>query len=58
MGNLLQAMSNKYLQGGSELSVNKIGLQPNENLHEKIKEGGLYTNEMEQYTIQELEEMI
>jgi len=58
MGNLLQAMSNKYLQEGSELSVNKIGLQPNENLHEKIKEGGLYTNEMEQYTIQELEEMI
>ena len=58
MGNLLQAMSNKYLQEGSELSVNEIGLQPNENLHERVEEGGLYTNEIEQYTIEELEEMI
>ena len=58
MSNLLQAMSNKYLQEGNQLLVNEIGLQPNENLHEKIKEDGLYTNEMEQYTIKELEEMI
>ena len=39
MGNLLQAMSNKYLQEGSELSVNEIGLQPNENLHERVDRG-------------------
>ena len=58
MGNLLQAMSNKYLQEGSELSVNKIGLQPNENLHEQIVDGGPMSNEMEQYTIKELEKMI
>ena len=58
MGNLLQAMSNQYLQEGNELSVKAIGLQSNENLHEKITEDGLYTNEIEQYTIQELEEMI
>ena len=58
MGNLLQAMSNKYLQEGNELSVSEIGLQPNENLHERITENGLYTNEMEQYTIEELEEII
>jgi len=58
MGNLLQAMSNKYLQKGNKLSVNEIGLQPNENLHERITENGLYTNEIEQYTIEELEEII
>ena len=58
MGNLLEAMSNKYLPEGSELSVKEIGLQPNENLHERITEGGQYTNEIEQYTIEELEEMI
>ena len=58
MGNLLEAMSNKYLPEGSELSVKEIGLQPNENLHERITEGGPYTNEIEQYTIDELEEMI
>ena len=58
MGNLLQAMSNKYLPEGSELLVKEIGLQPNENLHERIVEGGLYTNEIEQYTVEELEKMI
>ena len=58
MGNLLEAMSNKYLPEGSELSVKEIGLQPNENLHERIIEGGPFTNEIEQYTIEELEEMI
>jgi UDP-N-acetylglucosamine 4,6-dehydratase/UDP-glucose 4-epimerase len=58
MGNLLEAMSNKYLLEGSELSVKEIGLQPNENLHERIVEGGPYTNEIEQYTVKELEEMI
>ena len=58
MGNLLEAMSNKYLPEGNELLVKEIGLQPNENLHERIGEGGPYTNEIEQYTIKELEEMI
>ena len=58
MGNLLEAMSNKYLPDGSELLVKEIGLQPNENLHERIVEDGPYTNEIEQYTIKELEEMI
>jgi len=58
MGNLLEAMSNKYLPKDGKLSVKEIGLQPNENLHERIVEGGSYTNEIEQYTIKELEEMI
>ena len=58
MGNLLEAMSNKYSPKGSELKVKEIGLQPSENLHERIVENGQYTNEIEQYTIEELEEMI
>ena len=58
LGNLLQAMSNKYLPGDCELSIKTIGLQPNENLHEKISENGLFTNEIEQYTVKELEEII
>ena len=37
IGNLLQAMSNKYLPKGKELKVKKIGLQPNENFHERIR---------------------
>ncbi len=58
IGNLLQAMANKYLPKGKELKVKKIGLQPNENLHEQIVDGGLMSNEMEQYTVEELERMI
>ena len=58
IGNLLEAMSNKYLPKGKELKVKKIGLQPNENLHEQIIDGGLMSNEMEQYTVKELERMI
>ena len=58
MGNLLEAMYNKYSPEGSELKVKEIGLQSSENLHERIVENGQYTNEIEQYTIEELEEMI
>ncbi len=58
IGNLLQAMANKYLPRGKKLKVKEIGLQPNENLHEQIVDGGPMSNEMEQYTIKELEKMI
>ena len=58
IGNLLQAMANKYLPRGKELKVKEIGLQSNENLHERIIDGGLMSNEMEQYTIKELEKMV
>ena len=58
IGNLLQAMINKYSPDGCELLIKTIGLQPNENLHEKITEGGAFTNEIEQYTVKELEEMV
>tara|TARA_R110001592_G_scaffold19215_3_gene78932 strand:- start:1036 stop:1881 length:846 start_codon:yes stop_codon:yes gene_type:complete len=58
IGNLLQAMINKYLPKGCDLPIKTIGLQPSENLHEKITEDGIFTNEIEQYTVKELEEMV
>jgi len=58
IGNLLQAMANKYLPKEKKLKINEIGLQPNENLHEQIVDNGPMSNEMEQYTIGELEKMI
>ena len=58
MGNLLDAMAEKYLPEGKELKVKTIGLQVGENLHEKISEDGLYSNEAEQFTIEEFKELI
>ena len=58
IGNLLQAMINKYGSKDCKLPIKTIGLHSSENLHEKISEDGVYTNEIEQYTIKELEEMI
>ena len=56
--NLLAAMSQKYLPQGKELKVKEIGLQPGENLHEKILEQGPYSNEVEEFTIEEIKELI
>ena len=58
MGNLLEAMADKYLPHNLELRVKTIGLQVGENLHEKISEDGLYSNEAEQFTIEEIKELI
>ena len=58
MGNLLNAMAEKYLPEDKELNVKTIGLQVGENLHEKISEDGLYSNEAEQFTIEEIKELI
>tara|TARA_B110000285_G_C15028515_1_gene565468 strand:- start:1065 stop:1256 length:192 start_codon:yes stop_codon:yes gene_type:complete len=58
MGDLLNAMAKKYLPEGKELKVKTIGLQRGENLHEKISEDGLYSNEAEQFSIQEIRELI
>ena len=51
-------MAEKYLPEGKELNVKTIGLQIGENLHEKISEDGLYSNEAEQFTIDEIKELI
>ena len=58
LGNLLQAMKNKYLPEGLNLSIKNIGLQDGENLHEKISNDSLSSNEVEQYTLKELKEML
>ena len=58
IGNLLKAMASKYLPAGIDLDVKIIGLQKGENLHEKILENGKASNEVEQYTIEEIKELI
>tara|TARA_R110000824_G_scaffold74160_3_gene188788 strand:+ start:7716 stop:8576 length:861 start_codon:yes stop_codon:yes gene_type:complete len=55
---LLAAMSEKYLPEGKTLSVKEIGLQPGENLHEKILADGTDSNIAEKYSIEEIMEMI
>ena len=58
VGDLLQAMSKKYLPTDKELQIKTIGIQPGENLHEKILEDGKYSNEVERFTIEEIMELI
>lgn len=58
IGNLLEAMIQKYSPNGTRPNVNVIGLQPGENLHEKILEDGKFSNEVDQYTIEEIKELI
>ncbi len=55
---LLVAMSEKYLPEDKELLIKEIGLQPGENLHEKILEDGTDSSVAEKYTIEEITEMI
>lgn len=57
IGDLLQAMIQKY-SNGSVINVEEIGLQPGENLHERVMETGLYSNFSERYTIDEIKNMI
>lgn len=54
---LLQAMILKY-GNGQEIPVKIIGLQPGENMHEKVLEDGPYSNEVEHFTIEEILPMI
>ena len=56
--NLLEAMSQKYLPKNGKLLIKYIGLQPGENLHEKVMEEGPYSNGCEQYTIEEIKRLI
>ena len=58
VGDLLTAMAEKYLPNGHSLDIKTIGLQPGENLHEKILEDGKYSNEVERFTISEIKKMI
>jgi FlaA1/EpsC-like NDP-sugar epimerase len=54
---LLQAMILKYGNGQS-ISIKVIGLQPGENMHEKVLEEGPYSNEVEHFTINEIKNLI
>jgi UDP-N-acetylglucosamine 4,6-dehydratase len=54
---LLKAMIIKY-GNGQDISVKIIGLQPGENMHEKVLEEGPYSNEVEHFTIEEILPMI
>jgi UDP-N-acetylglucosamine 4,6-dehydratase/UDP-glucose 4-epimerase len=56
--NLLKAMAEKYLPDGEELQIKTIGLQPGENFHEKILEQGPASNEVDEFTVEEIEELI
>ena len=56
--NLLKAMAENYLPMGCELKIKEIGLQPGENLHERILEDGLSSEDAERFTIEEIKEMI
>lgn len=58
VGDLLEAMSQKYLPENGTLNIKTIGLQPGENLHEKVMEEGPYSNEVENFTIEEIKELI
>lgn len=55
--NLLQAMIQKY-SGGKKINIKVIGLQPGENLHEKVLDEGPYSNEVSQFSIEEIKELI
>tara|TARA_R110000824_G_scaffold387636_1_gene582997 strand:- start:507 stop:1367 length:861 start_codon:yes stop_codon:yes gene_type:complete len=55
---LLEAMSQNYLPKGSSLVKQYIGLQPGENLHEKVMEEGPYSNEADKFTVEEIKKLI
>lgn len=54
---LLAAMVQKY-SNGQVIPIKVIGLQPGENLHEKVITEGPYSNEVEQFTIEEIKQLI
>ena len=58
IGDMLTAMASKYLPKDAKLRIKEIGLQPGENLHEKILENGKFSNEVERFTIAEIKDMI
>ena len=51
-------MASKYLPEGKTLEVVQIGLSKGENFHERIIEGGPSSDESEQFTIEEIKELI
>ncbi len=58
MGDLLSALTRKYLPPNKELKIKEIGLQAGENMHEKILEEGPFSNEVDRFSIEEIMELI
>tara|TARA_R110002049_G_scaffold117602_6_gene271168 strand:+ start:249 stop:1100 length:852 start_codon:yes stop_codon:yes gene_type:complete len=58
MGNLLKAMVLKYSPKDKKSPIKIIGLQPGENQHEKISDDSPPSNQITQYNIKELIELI
>ena len=52
--NLLEAMYVKYIPEGGSRQIKTIGLQPGENLHERILEDGPDSSQAIQYTVEEI----
>ncbi len=52
--NLLEAMYVKYMPEGGSRQIKTIGLQPGENLHERILEDGPDSSQAIQYTVEEI----
>jgi UDP-N-acetylglucosamine 4,6-dehydratase/5-epimerase len=52
--NLLEAMYVKYMPEGGSRQIKTIGLQPGENLHERILEDGPDSSQAIQYTVKEI----
>ena len=57
ISNLLEAMIQKY-GNNKPINIKEIGLQPGENLHEKVLEEGPYSNECKQFSIEEIKKLI
>ena len=55
--NLLHAMVEKY-GNGKDIPIKTIGLQPGENMHEKVLDEGPYSNEVEQFTVESIKKLI
>lgn len=58
VGDLLEAMIRKYLPEGNIPKVKTIGLQPGENVHEVIVEGGPNSSQVDRFTIEEIMELV
>lgn len=51
---LLEAMIIKYSSNNKKININMAVLREGENNHEKLNENGPYSNEVEQYTVEEI----
>ncbi len=57
IGDLLKVMIEKY-GNGKDIPIKEIGLQTGENLHERVLDTGLYSNEVEQFSVDEIKKLI